>query len=60
MLANLSRIDRTMAYTAEVENQIAALTPERVNAAVRKHLDPQALVIVTAGDFEMPTAGGRP
>jgi zinc protease len=60
MLANLSHIDRTMAYTAEVENQIAALTPERVNAAVRKHLDPQALVIVTAGDFEVLTAGGRP
>jgi zinc protease len=60
MLANLSHIDRTMAYTAEVENQIAALTPERVNAAVRKHLDPQALVIVTAGDFDVQTADGLP
>jgi zinc protease len=60
MLVNLSHIDRTMAYTAEVENQVATLTPEQVNASVRKHLDPQALVIVTAGDFEAPTAGGRP
>jgi zinc protease len=49
-----------MAYTTEMENKIAALTPEQVNAAVRKHLDPQALVIVTAGDFEVQTAGSQP
>jgi predicted Zn-dependent peptidase len=42
------------------EPTIAALTPEQVNAAVRTHLDPQALVIVTAGDFEVQTAGGLP
>ena len=60
MLANLSHVGRTMTYTAEVENKIAALTPEQVNAAVRKHLDPQALVIVTAGDFDVRTAGGQP
>jgi zinc protease len=60
MLADLSHVGRTMAYTAEVENKIAALTPEQVNAAVRKHLDPQALVIVTAGDFDVQTAGGQP
>ena len=60
MLANLSHVGRTMAYTAEVENKIAALTPEQVNAAVRQHIDPQALVIVTAGDFEVQTSGGQP
>jgi zinc protease len=60
MLANLSHVGRTMAYTAEVEKKIAALTPEQVNAAVRKHFDPQALVIVTAGDFDVQTAGGLP
>jgi zinc protease len=47
-----------MAYTAEVETKITALTPEQVNAAVRQHLDLQALVIVTAGDFDVQTAGG--
>jgi len=60
MLANLSYVGRTMAYTAEVENKVAALTPEQVNAAMRKHLDPQALVIVTAGDFDVQTVGGLP
>ena len=60
MLANLSHVGRTMTYTAEVETKIAALTPEQVNAAVRKHLDSQALVIVTAGDFDVQTAGGQP
>ena len=56
MLANLSHAGRTMAYIAEVEQQIAALTPAQVNTAVRKHIDPQALVIVTAGDFEGQTS----
>ena len=60
LLANLSHVGRTMAYTAEVENTIAALTPAQVNAAVRTHIDPQALVIVTAGDFNVQTAGGQP
>src|SRR5262245_6015994 len=60
MLASLSHVDRTMAYTAEVETKIAALTPAQVNAAVRKHLDPQALVIVTAGDFDVQIAGSQP
>jgi len=60
ILANLSHADRTMAYTTEMENKIAALTPEQVNAAVHKHLDSQALVIVTAGDFDVQTAGGQP
>jgi zinc protease len=35
-----------------VRNGDAALTPEQVNAAVRRHLDPSALVIVKAGDFK--------
>jgi zinc protease len=60
MLANLSHAGRTMAYTAEVENTIAALTPAQVNAAVRQHIDPQALVIVTVGDFEAQTSGAQP
>jgi zinc protease len=60
ILTNLSHVGRTMTYTAEVETKIAALTPEQVNAAMRKHLDPQALVIVTAGDFDVRTTGGLP
>ena len=51
MLADLSHAGRTMEYYAELEKQIAALTPEQVIAAARKHFDPKKLVIVTAGDF---------
>jgi zinc protease len=42
---------RTFAYDAELERRIAALTPEQVNAAVRKYLDYNKLTIVKAGDF---------
>jgi zinc protease len=51
MLANLRHLGRTMAYEAEIENKIKNLAPEQVNAALRAHVDPKKLVIVTAGDF---------
>ena len=41
---------RTMAREDELEKKIAALTPEAVSAAFKKHIDPKRLVIVTAGD----------
>jgi zinc protease len=43
---------RTTAYLADFEKKVAALTPEQVNAAVRKHIEPTRLVIVEAGDFK--------
>ena len=44
----------TMKFTADLERKITELTPELVAAAVRKHLHPQDLVIVAAGDFKKP------
>jgi zinc protease len=44
-----------MAYEAELEKKIQALTPEQVVAALRAHLDPKKLVVVSAGDFETKT-----
>jgi zinc protease len=41
---------RTMAREEELEKKIAALTPEAVSAALKKHIDSKRLVIVTAGD----------
>jgi zinc protease len=58
-LSELSYTGRTMAYQAELEKKIAALTPEQVVAAARTHLDPAKLVIVTAGDFETKAEAGR-
>jgi zinc protease len=41
-----------MNFTADLERKINELTPEQVAAAVRKHLHPQDLIIVRAGDFK--------
>jgi zinc protease len=57
-LSDLSYAGRTMTYQAELEAKIHDLTPDRVVAAMRNHLDPQKLVIVTAGDFGAQTEGG--
>jgi zinc protease len=59
LLSNLRYLGRTMNYEAGVESKIADLTAEQVNAALRKHVDPKKLVIVTAGDFPAkPITGG--
>jgi zinc protease len=50
-LSNLRHLGRTMAWQADFEKRINALTPDTVNAALRKHLDPTKLVIAAAGDF---------
>ena len=52
MISARERFDRTLKFDEAFETAIAALTPEQVNAAVRRHLDPAALVIVKAGDFK--------
>ncbi len=54
MASNLF-LGRTYAFDAQLEKQIAALTPAQVLTAVRKHLDLKKLSMVKAGDFE-----GRP
>ena len=51
IVANL-HLGRTFAHQSEQEKRIAALTPDDVRAAFRKHIDPQKLVIVRAGDFK--------
>ena len=54
-LSSLQHVGRTMAYEAELEKKIQALTPEQVVGALRAHLDPKKLVVVSAGDFETQT-----
>jgi zinc protease len=43
---------RTFAWDIEFEKKIAALTPGQVNAALRRHIDPEQLSVVTAGAFK--------
>jgi zinc protease len=52
LLGNALFVGRTFAFDAEQEQKIAALTPDAVNSALRKHLIPKKLVIVEAGDFK--------
>jgi zinc protease len=59
LLSDLSYAGRTMTYQAELEGKIDDLTPEQIIAAVRNHLDPQNLVIVTAGDFGTKAEAGK-
>ena len=42
---------RTMAYDAKLDADLAALTAEQVNAALRKYLDPARMIVVRAGDW---------
>ena len=52
MLTVAERFDRTMKWQEELEAKVAALTPEQVSAAFRRHVDPAALIFVKAGDFK--------
>jgi len=44
-------LGRTFAWDEEFERRVAALTPQAVAAAMRRHIDPAKLSIVKAGDF---------
>lgn len=51
VLARQLYAGRTMQYEADLEAKIKALTPEQVSAAAKKYVQPDKLVIITAGDF---------
>jgi len=44
-------LNRTLYWDEQIEKRIAALTPEDVVAALRRHLDPAKFTVVKAGDF---------
>jgi len=44
-------LNRKLDWDSDYEKKIAALTPEQITAAMRKHIDPAKLSIVKAGDF---------
>jgi zinc protease len=55
-LASYLFLNRTLAWDAELERKILALTPEQVAAALRRHIDPSKLTIIKAGDFAKASA----
>ena len=48
--------NRTMAYDAKLDADLAALTAAQVNAALRKYLNPSSMIVVRAGDWNKPAA----
>ena len=44
-------LGRTLAWDEELERKVAALTPQAVLEAMRRHIDLAALSVVKAGDF---------
>jgi zinc protease len=44
-------LNRTMAYDADLDKKLEALTPEQINAVIKKYIDPAKLIMVKAGDF---------
>ena len=51
-LASNLYLGRTFAVSQRVDDALAALTPEQVNSALRKHLQPERFVSALAGDFK--------
>jgi zinc protease len=52
LLTVRARFDRTLDFDKKIEAKVAALTPEEISAALRKHIDPTQLSFVKAGDFK--------
>jgi zinc protease len=50
-LNNYLFLDRTIAWDAVFEDKISKLTPEQINAAMKKYITPDKITIVKAGDF---------
>ncbi|HEX8161475.1 MAG TPA: pitrilysin family protein [Pyrinomonadaceae bacterium] len=51
-LNNYLFLGRTLQWDAQLEEKIKSLTPEQINAAMRKYIDPSKITIVKAGDFK--------
>jgi zinc protease len=56
-LAGYLYLDRTMAWDAELERKVEALTADQVVAALRKYIDPARISFVKAGDFAKTAKG---
>ncbi len=53
-------LDRTMAWDKRLEEQMMALTPAAVNAAVKKYIDADKMILIRAGDFAKTEGDIRP
>jgi zinc protease len=60
-LATYLFYNRTLAFDADLERRVTSLTPDQINAAMRRWINPAKFTIVEAGDFNRPApAAPRP
>ena len=50
-LRSYAYLNRTLAWDADFEKKVDALTPEQIVAAFRKYIDPAKISIIKVGDF---------
>jgi len=55
-LVNNAHYGRTLAWTADLEKKVQALTSQQISAAMRKYIDPAALTVMKGGDFKKAAA----
>ena len=55
-LVNSAHYGRTLAWTADLEKKVQALTSQQISAAMRKYIDPATLTVMKGGDFKKATA----
>ncbi len=55
---SLMYVNRTFAFSKDIDDKISALTAENLLAAIKKHLDPGKITNVKAGDFAKAAKAG--
>jgi zinc protease len=58
-LNNYLFIKRDMKWDEALEKKVMELTPEQINAVMKKHLKPEMINIIKAGDFAKAKAAGK-
>jgi zinc protease len=61
-LVGSAHYGRTLAWTADLEKKVQALTPAQITATIRKYWDPSTLTVMKGGDFKKAAAaaGAKP
>ena len=59
LLISRERYGRSLKFDEALEAKVAALTPEQITEAFRRHIDPTAMSYVKAGDFKKAADGAE-
>jgi zinc protease len=57
VLSRYLYLGRTMAWSADIDARLRALTVAQVNAAIRRHFKPETVSVYAAGDFAKAAKG---